>query len=496
MKILFTSSRLKLSTSVICLFVLMPRLFAQSGGVLRLHPANPHYFLYQNKPALLVGSGEHYGSVINLDFNYKKYLQTIAQAGLNTTRLFMGAYVEKPGDFGIQKNNLAPAEGRLILPWQRSNAAGYALGGNKVDLTRWDEAYFVRLKEFMTEARQKGIIVEITLFSSHYADGWNYSVFNRKNNVNQTDSVAPALVNTQQNGNILKYQEQYVRKLVRELNGFDNVYFEIQNEPWSDQKDTVLIHQDYGTDNDWRSTLEVVSARSSDWQRQVARWIKEEESKLPVKHLISQNISNFHYPITNPDPNVSIFNFHYSSPEAVTENYHLNRVIGFNETGFAGRADATYRRQAWRFLMAGGSLFNHLDYSFWVGNESGTDTVYKAPGGGSPILRQQLGILKRFFDQLTYVSLHPDASVVKAAPGARTQALSDGRSQWIIYLESLAMQPHNLQLSLPKGTYQAEWMDAVTGTPLKTVSVTSGKLTVPAGLNDKVVRIKPVAAKK
>lgn len=30
---------------------------------------------------------------------------------MNTTRLFTGAYVEKLGDFGIQKNTLAPAAG-------------------------------------------------------------------------------------------------------------------------------------------------------------------------------------------------------------------------------------------------------------------------------------------------------------------------------------------------------------------------------------------------
>lgn len=156
-------------------------LVAQSSISFRLHPQNPHYFLYQNKPTVLIGSGEHYGSVINTDFNYKKYLQTIANDGLNTTRLFTGAYIEKQGDFGIQKNTLAPATEKLLLPWRRSNATGYALGGNKFDLNQWDDAYFVRLKDFMTEAGRNGIIVEVNLFSAHYGAGWNYSAFNPKN---------------------------------------------------------------------------------------------------------------------------------------------------------------------------------------------------------------------------------------------------------------------------------------------------------------------------
>jgi hypothetical protein len=471
-------------------------LYAQSNKALQLHPQNPHYFLYQNKALVLIGSGEHYGSIVNLDFDYKKYLQTLTKDGLNTTRIFAGAYIEKLGDFDILKNNLAPVEGRLLLPWQRSKTPGYALGGNKFDLNQWDKAYFTRLKDFMTEARRSGILVEITLFSSHYGGGWNYSALNRKNNVNQTDTVAAALVNTLQNGNILSYQERYVRKLVNELNGFDNFYFEVQNEPWADQTEIVLTRNEYGPDNDWRSTFQVVSQRSNEWQRQVARWIKDEESRLPVKHLISQNISNFHYPITDADPNISIFNFHYTLPEAVTENYYLNRVIGFNETGFSGRADATYRRQAWRFMMAGGALFNHLDYSFSVGSENGQDTTYRAYGGGSPALRRQLSAMKRFFDKLDLVSLQPDYSVVTVAPGATTTTLSDGRTLWIIYVESMAVKLYPLTLTLPKGLYQAEWMDTVTGETLTTTSVANSQLPVPPGTNDKIAVIKVTTGKK
>ncbi len=469
------------------LFILTNPLFAQTGGGFQLHPKNPHYFSYHNKPMLLVGSGEHYGSVINPDFDYKKYLQATAADGMNTTRLFTGAYIEKLGDFGIQKNTLAPAEGRLLLPWKRSTTPGYALGGPKFDLSQWDDAYFTRLADFMAEARQRGIIVEVNLFSAHYADGWKYSALNPKNNVNQTDSIRSGLVNTLQNGNLLGHQERYVRQLVRALNGFDNLYFEIQNEPWADQTDIVLNRTEYSSETDWRSTLQVVSQRSNDWHRQVARWIKDEESRLPQKHLIAQNISNFHYPIAEADPNISIFTFHYALPEAVAENAHLNRVIGFNETGFAGRADSTYRRQAWRFLMAGGGLFNQLDYSYSVGAETGQDTAYKAPGGGSPALRAQFRAMKTFFDRLDFVSLRPDLATVKAAPGAMTETLSNSKTTWVIYYEPMALKPHDMLLTLPKGTYRAEWTNAVTGKLISQIPVTAGRLTVPAGHTDKVV---------
>ena len=47
---------------------------------LSLHPDNPRYFLWRGRPTVLVASGEHYGSVVNPDFDYKRYLATISAA--------------------------------------------------------------------------------------------------------------------------------------------------------------------------------------------------------------------------------------------------------------------------------------------------------------------------------------------------------------------------------------------------------------------------------
>ena len=53
---------------------------------LKLHPANPHYFLIRGKPTVLIGSGEHYGAVLNQDFDYLAYLDTLKAEGMNLIR--------------------------------------------------------------------------------------------------------------------------------------------------------------------------------------------------------------------------------------------------------------------------------------------------------------------------------------------------------------------------------------------------------------------------
>ena len=66
-----------------------------------MHPDNSHYFLFKGKPTILITSGEHYGAVLNLDFDYVPYLDELKAKKLNLTRTFSGAYVEPQGAFKI-----------------------------------------------------------------------------------------------------------------------------------------------------------------------------------------------------------------------------------------------------------------------------------------------------------------------------------------------------------------------------------------------------------
>ena len=209
---------------------------SQVNMPISLHPENQHYFLYKGETIALITSAEHYGAVLNLDFDYKKYLETLAADGMNYTRIFTGTYFEIYGEsFGIQNNTLAPKEGRVITPW--AIVVNDLSGGFKYDLSSWNEAYFKRLKDFVSMASDLDIIVEVTLFSSIYRDAhWDISPQNPENNINIRHEVKYLDAQTLNNGTLLDYQERFVRKMVNELNEFDNFFFEIQNEPWADHQ--------------------------------------------------------------------------------------------------------------------------------------------------------------------------------------------------------------------------------------------------------------------
>jgi hypothetical protein len=161
-------------------------------------------------------------------------------------------------------------------------------------------------------------------------------------------------------------------------------------------------------------------------------------------------------------PNVDIVNFHYAYPDAVTLNYGLGKAISYDETGFLGRDDDAYRRQAWNFMLSGGSVFDSLDYSFTTGHEDGSYSEPNGPGGGSPDLRHQLHILSQFLQSFPLLDLRPDTRTVKHTAGATARVLSNPGKQYAIYLDGSG--PTELTLELPRGQYSCEWVNVKTGT--------------------------------
>ena len=439
---------------------------------LSLHPDNPHYFLFHGQPVVLITSAEHYGAVLNLDFDYVKYLDALAADGLNLTRTFSGAYVEPQGAFNIAENTLAPKAGRLICPWTRSGRPHYANGGNKFDLEKWDAAYFARLRNFVTEAGKRGIVVELTFFCPMYAEAqWNLSPMNAANNVNGVGSVGRNDVHTlDKSGGLLTFQETLVRKIIAELRDADNLCYEICNEPYC-------------------------GGVTMDWQHHIADVISNAEEAFPHKHLITQNIANGSKKIEQPHPAVSVFNFHYANPPtAVALNYGLNKVIGDNETGFKGTADDHYRMEAWEFILAGGGLYNNLDYSFAAGHEDGTFKYPPSqPGGGNPAFRRQMKFLKDFIHSFDFAKMKPARDSIREAlpKGARCQVLAEPGRQYAAYFKGAS----TFAIELPAGNYRVRWLDVVNGredsSPARSHPGGPAHFGVPNGLSEcalKVVR--------
>ena len=404
---------------------------------------------------VLVASGEHYGSVMNLDFDYRKYLATVQTAGLNHTRIFLGDYVERAGAFGIVDDTIAPAPGRLVVPWARSGIPGYSGGGNKFDLDIWDPTFFERLHTFFQEATRREIVVEVVLF--FVGPGWADSPLNAKNNINETSEIDSKRYLSLDNGNILIRQEAYCRKIVRELNPYGNFFFNLCNEPWF-----------YNQEKPGFASQPPPSAKA--WIRRVSEWVNDEESRLTNRHLLGVDISNqgtviTQHDLTNYFRNLSIFSVHYdANAEILRLNPNLPKILAFNETGFNGTRDDDYRTQGWRFLLSGGGLYGHLDFSFTVGHEDGSATPRfrnaSYDGGGSASLRKQLKILLDFMNAIPFERMNPDNGVVVGGADS-WNALAWPDHAYAIWFPGEG--PIAPKVTIPNGEWRVEWVDVLTG---------------------------------
>ena len=364
-------------------------------------------------------------------------------------------YCEASGDFSIKDNTLAPGHGNLLCPFVRSDMPGYANGGNKFDLTKWDEAYFTRLKDFVAQAGKRGVVVEFVFFCPYYSDSqWNLSPFNVQNNINVNGigAVPRAEIYSLKHPTLLEVQQTLVRKVVTELKGADNLYYEICNEA-------------YGV--------------PFEWQHKIANTIVETEKALSCKHLIAQNTSPVYAAV---HPAVSIFNFHPGAVNvSVRSNHELNKLTGLNETSPRGKplgASTTafdYRRWGWTLLMDGGAIYNNLDYSFTVQHPKGAYKQWdEQPAGIMATMRKQLRILKDFMEGFDFVRMKPDAAVVKGGvpAGGAAFVLANSGEAYAVYL--YGGKQATLMLDVPAGRYRAEWVNTLSGNVDKSEEVTHG----------------------
>lgn len=471
--------------NVLIIFAVLLIGLAAPAQPISLHPHNQHYFLYNGKPTVLITSAEHYGAVINASLDYKKYLNALERYHLNLTRVFTGSYYEGKYE-DAPENTMAIRPEKLLVPWARSNVPGYVNGGNKFDLSKWDNSYFERLKNFCKEASEKGIVVEIVFFSANYSQSnWKNSPLNQHNNINLSKNVPYNEIFLLSNKELIDYQLAMVRKIVEEVNAFDNVYFEICNEPYwlkgIPEVDSSIHEQQ-------------VTPEIYEWQKKIALKVKETEQKLPKKHLIAQNFANAYLKIKNLDSNVSILNFHYAyPPNTVTDNYSLNKPIAFDET-FEGLKAVERRKEAWAFMMAGGAVYDNLDWSFTNDDMTGKGINTSDKHKSGEAVRSQLEILQQALEDFDFIKATPLDSTYKIK-GIDLYGLGiHGKDYMMYWLKTEKGSPATWNCSLPRGKYLLKWLDPSNGriTQEQVMLSRQGHINVkiPSFDKDQVLRIK------
>jgi len=431
-----------------------------SEGVIRVSEKNPHYFEYKGREILLITSAEHYGAVVCGNFDYIKYFDKLAAYGLNYTRIYPGAHIENQGSW-LPEDNLAPGV-HTIVPWARSETPGYIGGGNKFDLSRWDPAYFARLRDFLAQADRRGIIVEICFFNCQYEIYWKYSPLNKDCNIQGVGDCDYVAFQTLDNEALVGEQLRFIEKIMVETNDFDNIIYEFVDEP----------------------TLALTPSRKAYlWiEKQIETALAAEEN-LPKKHMLTQQLE-IGVDFAGDDRTAFIVTqyLQLSSRQiggvaALNNCYCYNKPIEVNETAYVPswydrEHTSVARLEAWEFMVGGGAGFNQLNGYYNASNPGGDNEINHSILAG-------LRNLRAFLEGFDYIKMTRDTGTVrKSSVGASYNMISEKGRQYAMYMHhsftnsggasGTYYEPEygeyepTLTLRLEKGVYTAAFIEPET----------------------------------
>lgn len=391
------------------------------SGALALYPPQPGYFRDSSgKPIVLIGDYT-WGTFSDVDYDYKAMFDTLKANGLNFARVWVWWGCE---EFPEPINRLH------VNPYLRTGPGNAHDGKPKYDLTKFNPAFFERLRAVCVAARERGIFLQLTLFDAwmiKHAHLWQTHAYHRDNNIVGVDGD---LRNTgtgadgQQgfcspgNAKALEAQKAFIGKVVDAVNEFDNVFFEIANENYY----------------------------NAEWERQLCEFIHNYEKSKPKQHLVM--------PLDLPNHDCGgIKTYDVGRLHAnLLKARSLKQPLIFDTDGIGNPDDATVRKAAWTAFVSGGHV-SYLDDSLQIGSEHKGDVK----GSRRVVLRQQLGYLATFSRQVRFYEMQPTTELVKAGNAFAFA--------WVN--EIVAYLPNGggvtLDLSNVKGVLTARWFNPRTG---------------------------------
>lgn len=421
-------------------------------GPLRVHRGNPRYFAGTDGRAVLL-TGSHTWSNLQDNgtsdppprFDYGKYLDFLVAHNHNFFRLWSWEQAkwtaEIDGDYWIGP-----------MPYLRTGPGLARDGKPKFDLTRFDQAYFDRLRERVREAGRRGIYVSVMLF-----DGWSIEEkgkgkmnpweghpFHADNNVNGIDGDLDgdgqgSEVHTLAAPAITAIQEAYVRKVVETVGDLDNVLYEISNES---------------------------PVGSEPWQYHMIRYIKDLEARRSKRHPVGMTVS---WPNGS---NAELFDSpaDWISPNGGTSDPPVadgSKVILDDTDHLCGICgDPAW---VWKSFMRGR---NPIFMDPYDGKAIGLG----APDDFDPDEARWVGIRRNMGYALAFASRVDLGSMVPRGDLASSRyclanAVASG-AEYLVYLPSGGSV--EVDLSATPGALEVEWFSPATGTSVPGYRVTGG----------------------
>jgi len=462
-----------------------------------IHPDNPKVFLFRGKPRMLLTATEHYGAVMNRPFDFARYVAQAAEEGMTLTRLF--TLFRELQSAHNPYSTCKPESTDYIAPFERTGPGNALDGLPRYDLDRPNPEFFDRLERFVSLASDAGIVVEVVLLSNTYGpEVWALNPLHHLNNVNDLEEIRWPESMCRRHARLLKRQATHVRSIVEATKRFDNVIYEVCNEPGGGFPGEG--HPGPSEVNEWLEELAAV-ARKADSRPPGNHLIAGQEAfdyepftQLSDKAFdaMSMDVVTIHpLPSTVYDGNAYDMGAFMSKQlclralrDYCLATHHERKPLNMDEDNVASRFRdpdgwTIHRKRAWTTLMCG-CHYDYIDFSVWPHLETGTTESRRH-------VRAWFGHLSRFAHSIDLASACPvPGAVTHRPPHTLESVLAVPGEDYRVYLADEreldvpgAGEPMHgeLGLSLPAGEYRAALFSPETGLFSPEVTVSGGSET-------------------
>ncbi len=402
------------------LLLLLPVMAKDKVAILNTGNQPGHYLQWDGTPimpiadSLTQGWQEH-----GTNFNQNAYIDALSAEGVNMSMIWSYVGTDSAGQIADNRIGYDAPE---IWPWQGSTDS------NSMNLNSLNQNYFNRMKDFVSYAESKDILVLLTVHDGGPKWRWGRHPFDETQGNGPLTNNSEYVALHDYNNEVLHetfssgwsdqkknqyYQETFVDKLITELEPYSNVIYEMFNEgEWYNQTNRRRHEEHF---------LEFFDDRTDT--------------------LLMTNTDHITGDDPHGNPNVDIPSFHehswtghfgtYQSAfnhSTAKPHFMSESLPEFNDDAASPSID-TIRQSAWEISMAGAGWGAQNNTSFgWDPN-----TIMAGHATARDQLYDQIGNVAKFYNDLgvEFWNMAPNGAL--ASTGVATANVD---SEYLIYANS------------------------------------------------------------
>ena len=432
---------------------------------LRTSPSNPNYFTDGTGKAVYPTGSHTWNNFQDWGtddapqpFNFAAYVKMLVAHNHNFTLLWQ---TELPAFRGLPTTlGASPDFSVTPQPWQRTGPGLASDGKLRFDLTKFNQAYFDRLRDRVRQLNEAGIYAGVYLFSGEWllrfrfsGDGYPFTAPNNVNGIDDrggTRSVTMTAPNS-----ITAFQDAYVKKVIDTLNDQPNVLW--------------IVSQEAPPGSEW-------------WNNHLISLARSYETAKPLQHPIGYGVlaDNNDATILNSDadwiaPAARI------SPTTSCGGGHPACKVNINDSdhsyfGMWNDSQQANRNYFWiNFTQGNQTLFMDPYVVFYPREKRNLcpDPVHgigSAPDPRWDNVRDTMGHIRSYANRMNLAAMAARKDL--SSTGHALASTNSAHAEFLIYAPSGG----NFTVNLSNVTAQlaVEWMNPATGAKTAGASVSGG----------------------